>query len=212
MQGLFSCWKISSLVGNWASLIGRMFCRTIYWHVWISFALGLAIASYEWMAAITLLIVGKYLPIFIEKGLYTIPEFIEKRFNTELKTILAIFWITICICKSNNCFMLGRLALDTVMGTGDGSILINTIIGLALFAAAYSLWSCSYCLDWCCSGSCFNFWRFDDDIFCFEQLRRWRICIRRFKICLWNCSERFSMILSREEIITPNGKDAWFDS
>ena len=43
------------------------------------FALGLAIASYEWMAAITLLVVGKYfLPIFIEKGLYTIPEFIEK--------------------------------------------------------------------------------------------------------------------------------------
>ena len=53
------------------------------------FAAGLAIASYEWMAAITLLIVGKYfLPIFIEKGLYTIPEFIEKRFSTNLKTIL----------------------------------------------------------------------------------------------------------------------------
>ena len=44
------------------------------------FALGLAIASYEWMAAITLIIVGKFfLPIFIEKGLYTIPEFVEKR-------------------------------------------------------------------------------------------------------------------------------------
>ena len=47
------------------------------------FALGLAIASYEWMAAITLLIVGKYfLPIFIEKGLYTIPEFIEKKIQS----------------------------------------------------------------------------------------------------------------------------------
>ena len=46
------------------------------------FALGLAIASYEWMAAITLIIVGKFfLPIFIEKGLYTIPEFVEKRFE-----------------------------------------------------------------------------------------------------------------------------------
>ena len=44
------------------------------------FAIGLAIASYEWMAAITLIIVGKFfLPIFIEKGLYTIPEFVEKR-------------------------------------------------------------------------------------------------------------------------------------
>ena len=58
------------------------------------FVVGLAIASYEWMAAITLIIVGKYfLPIFIEKKIYTIPEFVEKRFSTELKTILAVFWI-----------------------------------------------------------------------------------------------------------------------
>lgn len=42
------------------------------------FAIGLAIASYEWMAAATLIIVGKFfLPIFIEKKLYTIPEFLE---------------------------------------------------------------------------------------------------------------------------------------
>ena len=56
------------------------------------FSLGLAIASYEWMAALTLLIVGKYfLPIFIEKGLYTVPEFVEKRYSTQLKAILAVF-------------------------------------------------------------------------------------------------------------------------
>ena len=62
------------------------------------FALGLAIASYEWMAALTLIIVGKYfLPIFIEKGLYTIPEFVEKRFSTNLKTILAVFWIALYV-------------------------------------------------------------------------------------------------------------------
>ncbi len=54
------------------------------------FALGLAIASYEWMAAITLIIVGKFfLPIFIEKGLYTIPEFVEKGFPPILKP----FWL-----------------------------------------------------------------------------------------------------------------------
>ena len=60
------------------------------------FALGLGIASYEWMGAVTLLVVGKYfLPIFIEKGLYTIPEFVEKRYSTNLKSILAVFWISI---------------------------------------------------------------------------------------------------------------------
>ncbi len=62
------------------------------------FALGLAIASYEWMAAITLIIVGKYfLPIFIEKGIYTIPEFVEQRYSKNLKTILAVFWIALYV-------------------------------------------------------------------------------------------------------------------
>ena len=46
------------------------------------FAIGMAIASYEFMAALTLIVVGKYfLPIFIRQGLYTIPEFVEKRFS-----------------------------------------------------------------------------------------------------------------------------------
>lgn len=43
------------------------------------FSIGLAIASYEWMAAITLIIVAKYfMPVFIDQGIYTIPEFVEK--------------------------------------------------------------------------------------------------------------------------------------
>ena len=106
------------------------------------FALGLAIASYEWMAAITLLVVGKYfLPIFIEKGLYTIPQFVEKRFSTNLKTILAVFWIALFVFVNlTTVLFLGGKALDTILGTGDGSMLINAIIGLGLFAAAYSLW------------------------------------------------------------------------
>ena len=78
------------------------------------FALGLAIASYEWMAAITLLVVGKYfLPIFIEKGLYTIPEFIEKRYSANLKTILAVFWIALFVFVNlTTVLYLGGKALD----------------------------------------------------------------------------------------------------
>ncbi|MCK4639109.1 MAG: sodium/glucose cotransporter, partial [Bacteroidales bacterium] len=41
------------------------------------FAIGLGIASYEWMAAITLILVGKYfLPIFLKKKIYTMPQFL----------------------------------------------------------------------------------------------------------------------------------------
>jgi SSS family solute:Na+ symporter len=105
------------------------------------FAIGLAIASYEWMAALTLIIVGKYfLPIFIEKKIYTIPEYIEKRYNTTLKTILAVFWIFLFIFVNlTSVVFLGAKALDTIMGTGDGSMIILFIGLLAFIAAAYSL-------------------------------------------------------------------------
>ena len=110
------------------------------------FALGLAIASYEWMAALTLIIVGKYfLPIFIEKGLYTIPEFIEKRFSTNLKTILAVFWIGLYIFVNlSSVLYLGALALETIMGIP----MIYGVLALAIFAAAYSLYGGLSAVAW----------------------------------------------------------------
>ncbi len=110
------------------------------------FASGLAIASYEWMAAITLLIVGKYfLPIFIEKGLYTIPEFVEKRYSTNLKTILAVFWIALYVFVNlSSVLYLGALALETIMGVP----MMYGVLGLALFAAAYSLYGGLSAVAW----------------------------------------------------------------
>ena len=110
------------------------------------FAVGLAIASYEWMAAITLLIVGKYfLPIFIEKGLYTIPEFVEKRYSTNLKTILAVFWIALYVFVNlASVLYLGSLALETIMGIP----MVYGVIGLSLFAAAYSLYGGLSAVAW----------------------------------------------------------------
>ena len=179
------------------------------------FALGLAIASYEWMAAITLLIVGKYfLPIFIEKGLYTIPEFIEKRFSTELKTILAIFWIALFVFVNlTTVLYLGGLALDTVMGSGDGSILINAIIGLALFAAAYSLWGGLAAVAWTdvVQVIVLIFGGLMMTYFALVNLGDGGSAIDGLKYVYETVPERFSMILSKEEIITPNGNDAWFD-
>ena len=179
------------------------------------FALGLAIASYEWMAAITLLVVGKYfLPIFIEKGLYTIPEFIEKRFSTELKTILAIFWISLFVFVNlTTVLYLGGLALDTVMGNGDGSILLNSIIGLALFAAAYSLWGGLAAVAWTdvVQVVVLIFGGLMMTYFALVNLGDGGSAIEGLKYIYETVPERFSMILSKEEIITPNGKDAWFD-
>ena len=112
------------------------------------YALGLAIASYEWMAALTLIVVGKYfLPIFIEKGLYTIPEFVEKRYSTNLKTILAVFWIGLYVFVNlASVLYLGSLALETIMGIPMG----YGVLGLALFAAAYSLYGGLSAVAWTC--------------------------------------------------------------
>ncbi len=110
------------------------------------FAIGLAIASYEWMAAFTLIIVGKYfLPIFIKQGIYTIPEFVEKRFGTNLKTILAVFWISLYIfINLTSVLYLGALALKTIMGIP----MIYGVLGLAFFAAAYSLYGGLSAVAW----------------------------------------------------------------
>ncbi len=179
------------------------------------FAIGLAIASYEWMAAATLLIVGKFfLPIFIEKKLYTIPEFVEQRYSTNLKTILAVFWIALFVFVNlTSVLYLGSKALDTIIGTGDGSLVMTSIIGLAIFAAAYSLWGGLSAVAWTdvvqvvllvLGGLITTFIALD-------HVAPDGGVIEGFKHIYKVVPEKFSMILSKGEIITPNGKDAWWD-
>lgn len=179
------------------------------------FALGLAIASYEWMAALTLIIVGKFfLPIFIEKKLYTIPEFIEVRYSKNLKTILAVFWICLFIFVNlTSVLYLGATALDTIIGSGDGSIFMESIIGLALFAAAYSLYGGLSAVAWTdvvqvvllvAGGLITTFIALEHvspDGNIFHGMAR----------IYEEVPSKFSMILDKGEIITPNGKDAWWD-
>lgn len=179
------------------------------------FAVGLAIASYEWMAAITLLIVGKYfLPIFIEKKLYTIPEFVEVRFGTNLKTILAVFWVCLFVFVNlTSVLYLGATALDTILGSGDGSIFMYSIFGLALFAAAYSLYGGLSAVAWTdvvqvvlliiggLVTTYIGLTQISEDGGVFSGM-----------VTLYEeVPEKFSMILDKEEIFTPNGRDAWWD-
>ena len=110
------------------------------------FAGGLAIATYEWMAALTLIVVGKFfLPIFIKKKIYTIPEFVEQRYSSQLKTILAVFWIALYVFVNlASVLYLGGLALQTILGVN----LISAVIGLAVFAVAYSLYGGLSAVAW----------------------------------------------------------------
>ena len=114
------------------------------------FGMGLAIASYEFMAAFALIIVAKYfMPVFIKKGLYTIPQFVQQRYSTDLKTILAIFWIALfTFVNLATVLLLGALALDTIIGVSDGSLLLTGMIGLSLVAVAYSIYGGLSAVAW----------------------------------------------------------------
>ncbi len=110
------------------------------------YAIGLGIATYEWMAAITLIIVGKYfLPIFLEKKIYTMPQFLEMRYDTAVRTAMASFWLLVYVFVNlTSVLYLGALALKTIMGVP----LMYGIIGLALFAAIYSIYGGLTAVAW----------------------------------------------------------------
>ncbi len=179
------------------------------------FAIGLAIASYEWMAAITLLIVGKFfLPVFIDKKLYTIPEFVEQRYSTNLKTILAVFWIGLYIFVNlTSVLYLGATALDTILGYGDGSIVMFSILGLALFAASYSLWGGLAAVAWTDVVQVFLLilGGLITTVLALNAVTPEGGVINGFWHIYETVPEKFTMIVSKGEIITPNGRDAWWD-
>lgn len=102
------------------------------------YALGLGIASYEWMAALTLVIVGKYmLPIFLKQKIYTMPQYLEQRYNHSVRMVMAIFWLALyTFVNLTSILWLGALAITTVTGVD----MTYGMIFLGVFALSYSLY------------------------------------------------------------------------
>jgi SSS family solute:Na+ symporter len=102
------------------------------------YVIGLGIASYEWMAALTLIIVGKYfLPIFLKNSIYTMPEFLEKRYSPTVRTVMAIFWLGVYVFINLTAILwLGATAVHTVAGIE----VTTAMIALAVFAGLYALY------------------------------------------------------------------------
>jgi len=101
------------------------------------FAMGLAIASYEWMAAATLIIVAVFfLPIYLKNKIYTMPQFLSQRYNNTVSTLMAVFWLLVYVFVNlTSIFFLGAIAIETITG-----IPFNTcIIFLAIFSALITL-------------------------------------------------------------------------
>jgi len=101
------------------------------------FVIGLAISSYELMAAATLILVAKFfLPVFLKNNIYTMPQFIERRFDGRVRTGLAIFWVLLFVFVNiTSLLYLGGLAMQNILGVP----LIWGVIALAIYSATFSI-------------------------------------------------------------------------
>lgn len=110
------------------------------------FRLGLAIATYEWMAAVTLLLVAwLFIPIYLKKGIFTMPQFLEVRYDARVRTLLAIFWLLVYVFVNlTSVVYLGALALKGIMGVP----LTTGVVALALFATIYSVYGGLKAVAW----------------------------------------------------------------
>ncbi|MEL6143141.1 MAG: sodium/solute symporter, partial [Bacteroidota bacterium] len=101
------------------------------------FLLGLAIATYELMAAITLILVAKFLlPVFLKKGIYTMPQFLEERYNSTARSIMSVFWIALFVFVNiASVLYLGGVAINGLLGYP----LMVGVIGLVIYSASFSI-------------------------------------------------------------------------
>jgi SSS family solute:Na+ symporter len=102
------------------------------------YAIGLAIASYEWMGALTLLIVGKFfVPIFLKSGIYTMPQFLEQRYGPSVRSLMAVFWLGVYVFVNlTSILWLGSLAIHTVTGVDQ----MYALVAIGGFALTYQLY------------------------------------------------------------------------
>ena len=101
------------------------------------YAIGLGIATYEWIGALGLLIVAKFfLPIYLKNGIYTMPGFLEKRYDFRLRVGLAVFWLLVYwFVNLSSVLYLGALVLKGFLGLD----LVQWIWILALLSGLYAV-------------------------------------------------------------------------
>ena len=82
------------------------------------FKMGLAIAAYEWMAAITLVVVAVFfIPVYLKNRIFTMPQFLYQRYNGTVAMIMAVFWLLLyVIVNLTSILYLGAIAASTVSG------------------------------------------------------------------------------------------------
>jgi solute:Na+ symporter, SSS family len=102
------------------------------------FFAGIAVAAYEWIAAIALIIIAVwFIPIYLKNKIYTMPQFLKTRYNETVALIMAIFWLLLYIFVNlTSILYLGAVAINGLVG---GEYLHTIMIALAIFALLITL-------------------------------------------------------------------------
>jgi solute:Na+ symporter, SSS family len=101
------------------------------------YVLGLAISTYEWMAAATLIIVAVFIiPLYLKNKIYTMPQFLAKRYNDTVSTIMAVIWLLVYVFVNlTSIIYLGSLAISSISNIPFGW----AIVGLSIFSVIVTL-------------------------------------------------------------------------
>lgn len=101
------------------------------------FAIGLAISTYEWMAAATLIIVAVFfIPLYLKNKIYTMPQFLAERYNDKVSTVMAIFWLLVYVFVNlTSIIYLGAIAINSISNLSFELC----IVGLCVFAIVVTL-------------------------------------------------------------------------
>ena len=82
------------------------------------FKMGLAIATYEWMAAASLIIVAVFfIPVYLKNKIFTMPQFLNQRYNGTVAMIMAVFWLLLYVVVNlTSILYLGAIAISSISG------------------------------------------------------------------------------------------------
>ncbi len=179
------------------------------------YAIGLSIAAYEWIAAVSLIFVAKFfLPVFIEKGIFTMPQFLSQRYDKRVSACFAVFWILVYIFVNMTAVIyLGALAMERIIGIP----LIYGVIGFSAFSAIYSLWGGMKAVAWTdvVNVVVLVFGGMVTTAFALNALSDGNGVLAGFEVLLDKAPQKFHMIIEKGTLFAPDGtggmKDAFSD-
>lgn len=176
------------------------------------YAIGLAIAAYEWIAAVSLIFVAKFfLPVFIEKGIFTMPQFLSQRYDKRVSTCFAVFWILVYVFVNMTAVIyLGALAMERIIGIP----MIYGIIGFSAFSALYSLWGGMKAVAWTdiINVVVLIFGGLITTAFALNALSDGNGVIAGFAQLLDKVPQKFHMVIAKGTMFVPDGKGGLKDA